>query len=122
MSAMNIIHYDFRLHDPMDEFREVLHHLEFIYNTGHLAIAGVLPADINIAVSNAMKVCKINNVDPADHFKSLYVFSIETGVTYCEWVMSRQGFALVVMNAPHTNATIARWQWEMVNAMEWQER
>ncbi len=118
MNTINIIRYDFRLHDQMAEFREKLHQMEFIYNTGHLAIAGVLPADINTAVRNAMKVCTINNVEPADHFRSLYVFNEKNHATYCEWLMSRQGFALVIINAPHTNATVARWQWELVNAMQ----
>jgi len=31
--------------------------------------------------------------------------------------MSRQGFTLVILNAPHSNTAIARWQWELVNTV-----
>jgi hypothetical protein len=118
MNTFNITRYDFKIHDSIDEFEEMLHHIEFTHSTGQLALAGLTPDDIDAAVGKAMKICRLNGIDPSEHFNSLYIFDEKNGDTYCEWRMTDQGFALAIINAAHTNTAIAHWQWEFVNAIK----
>jgi hypothetical protein len=114
----NLVKYDIRVHDWTDDLEEMVHSFDFTYTTGHLALAGLIPAEINTAVNKAMKVCRLNDIDSSQHFRSFYIFDENKHDTYCEWRMTKQGFALVIMNAPHTNESIARWQWEIVKSIK----
>ena len=118
MQTVNVIRYGIGLHNLADNFSDMLRSIEFIYSTRHLAAAGLTPAEIGIAITNAMKVCRINDIDPSDHFRTLYIFSEKNHDTYTEWRMTRQGFALSIMHAPNINPAIARWQWELVNLIQ----
>jgi hypothetical protein len=118
METLDLIRYDLKLHDYLDEFEEMLHDLEFTYNTTHLAMAGLPAAEIDMALRDAMKVCRMNGVHPSEHFRSIYIFDEKDGDTYCDWRMTDRGFALVIMNAPHTNKAIARWQWELSGVVQ----
>lgn len=117
MNTVNITRYEFITPGTPDDFIEALHSLQFKYNTTHLVLAGLQPDEITTAISKAMKVCRLNAIDTGDHFRSFYVFDENSGTTYCDWRMSREGFTLVIMNATHSNMTIARWQWELVNTI-----
>ena len=117
MRTVNITRYEITRPGILNDFEEVLHSLQFKYNTNQLVVAGLQPDEITMAMSRAMKVCRLNGIEVAEHFRSLYVFDENTGATYCDWRMSRQGFTLVILNAPHSNTAIARWQWELVNTV-----
>lgn len=121
MNDINITRYEISIHDASDDFEDILHGLNFRYNAGHLALSGLNADDINEAISKAMKVCMLNGIDTSDHFRSLYIFDEHTGSTFCDWRMTRQGFTLVVMNTPATNEAIARWQWELINNLRFDE-
>lgn len=114
---INISRYEITIPGTPEDFEEVLHSLEFKYNTGHLALSGLKPSEIRTSINRAMKVCRLNHIDTADHFRSMYIFDEKTGNTYCDWRMTRQGFTLVVMNTPAISPAIARWQWELINSM-----
>jgi hypothetical protein len=121
MDEINITRYEISIHDASDDFEDILHSLEFRYNAGHLALSGLQANEIRASISKAMKVCRLNGIDTSDHFRSLYIFDEKTGATYCDWRMTRQGFTLVVMNTPATNESIARWQWELINSLRFEE-
>jgi hypothetical protein len=114
METLSITLYDSKFSHELDDFADIIITAQFKYNTGHLLLAGLSSDDIGYAMGRAMKVCKMNGIDPRDHFRSLYVFDEKNSFTYCDWKMTREGFTLVVMNSPSTNEAIAHWQWEMV--------
>jgi hypothetical protein len=116
MESMTIARYQVATPSGLVDFTEMIRLIHLRYNTGHLVMAGVTPEEITMAINKAIQVCQLNGIDPAGHFHAMYVFNEKTHNTYYDWRMSRQGFALVLMNVPPVNSMIARWQWEMVNA------
>jgi hypothetical protein len=116
MESLNIARYQLATPSGLDDFTEMIRLIHLRYTTGHLVMAGVTPEEVSEAISKAMQVCHFNGIDPSGHFHAMYVFNEKTHNTYCDWRMSRQGFALVLMNVPAINSVIARWQWEMVNS------
>jgi hypothetical protein len=117
MHTVNISRYEIFTHGAPDDFEDILHSIEFKYTTRHLALSGLKEEQIEKAINRAMKVCRLNGIDTSDHFRSMYIFDEKSHVTYCDWHMTRQGLALVVINAPVISETIANWQWELVNCV-----
>lgn len=117
MSTTEIARYDIPVPDVLDDFAGIIHSIEFKFNTNHLLMAGIRPGEINEAVSRAMRVCRLNAVETTEHFRPLYIFDKDQGNTYCDWKMTRQGFTLVLMNAPVTHMAIAQWQWQVINTL-----
>ncbi len=117
MNTINISRYEITTSGILTDFEEIFHSAAFKYNTDHLAMSGLQPDEIMTAIGMAMKVCRLNQIDPAEHFRSLYIFDETSHNTYSDWRMTRQGFALVVINTPAHNTAIARWQWQLINSI-----
>src|SRR5687768_3418697 len=115
MDTISLLRYNMGISHEMEDFAEILHSIDFKYNTGHLVRAGLKASDIGPAINKAMKVCLLNNIDTWEHFRSLYVFDEKRGSIYCDWRMTKQGFTLAVLNAPEMHMAIAHWQWELIN-------
>ena len=121
MDTISLVRYGMTTSHELEDFTEILHSIDFKYNTRHLSLAGLRPEEINSAINKAMKVCLLNGIDAAEHFRSFYVFDGNRGSIYCDWRMTKQGFTLVVMNAPVLHMSIAHWQWEMVERISGME-
>jgi hypothetical protein len=118
MATVELIRYGFGLHSVADDFEDLLRSLELTYSTRHLAAAGLTASEIGMAITAAIRVCRLNQIDPTNHFRSRYIFDERKHDLYTEWRMTRQGFALAIMHAPNITPAIARWQWELVNGVE----
>jgi hypothetical protein len=118
MSTLHIARYEVVNHHELDDFVEALHHIQFKYSSRQLMLAGLSPDDIPAAIGRAMKVCRLNDVDTTDHFRTMYVFNKQTGTTYRDWRMTREGFMLAIMNTPANTLQLARWQWELITSLE----
>jgi hypothetical protein len=116
MNIFNITRYEIPAHNEADDFIEALHSVEFKYTTRQLIVAGVQPDEILHSINKAIKVCRLNLVDPSDYFRSCYVFDESSGNLYCDWRMTREGFMLTIMNTPATNTAIAHWQMRLAKA------
>lgn len=117
MDTINIRRYEFGNSEILETFEDVIHSAAYKYTTRHLALSGMEAQDILAAIGKAVKVCRLNGIDPSEHFRSIYIFDEGNHNTYCDWRMTRQGFALVVINTPATNAAIASWQWQLINSV-----
>ncbi len=53
------------------------------------------------AFQKALEVCSYAGINPADHFRQVYAYDTETGMMYTDWVMSRKGLRLIIMQYPH---------------------
>jgi hypothetical protein len=117
METVNITRYEVTMPGALDDFTEMVHQLQLKYSTGNLALAGLKADEVSCAVSRAMRICRLNDIDTRDHFRSLYIFDGKSGTVFCDWRMSRQGFMLALMNAPNCNPAIAYWQWELIGSV-----
>lgn len=101
----------------IDDFIDMLHAVEFKYTTEHLLKAGLRVDDLNMAINNAIKSCRLNGIDTEDHFRICYIFAESDQSVHWEWRFTKEGFTLIMMNAPCMGPTMAKWQWMMVNSL-----
>ncbi len=97
----------------IDEFDEALRYQDLRYQLRHLWQAGFSPADnIQQALQRAIEVCRMANINPREHFRPLYVFDSVTGNVSVDWMMSKRGFTLLMLQLPATEQT-ASWWWQL---------
>jgi hypothetical protein len=98
------------------EFEEALNHSTLRYSMRHIVLTGIdSQENMMNALRKSMKICALAGVNSKHHFKQIYVFDAATGVVHADWLMSKKGFNLMIMQAPSLNEPIARWLWELVN-------
>jgi hypothetical protein len=96
-------------YSAVEEFEEALRYKALCYNMRHLLLTGIInQEDVLAALQKAIQICKLAGINSADHFKPLYVFDVATGVTYTDWLMSKKGFSLIMMQLP-LNEQTAHW-------------
>ncbi len=98
-----------------NELEEALRNSSFRYSLRQLNALGVgSSADLGSALQQAMHVCALGGFWGADHFKPVYVVDAETGETRVDWLMSKMGFNLTIMQLPVSENT-ARWLCELAD-------
>ncbi len=99
----------------IDEFDEALRYRELRFQLRHLLQAGFSPtSNISEALQKAMEVCRLAGINPREHFRPLYVFDAVTGNLTLDWMMSKRGFTLLLMQLPATELT-ACWLWKLAD-------
>jgi len=68
---------------------------------------------IQEALQKSLEVCCLLGIKSERHFKKIYVFDAMVGSLQADWIMSRNGFNLMVMQIPSINPEIAQWLWEL---------
>jgi hypothetical protein len=115
MDTINIIPYHRgHVHIAIAGFEETMHHSRLHYSMRHLVSLGITSKEtFSETLERAMQVCNYAGINIAHHFLQIYVFDAETGTIDADWLMSRRGFKLIVMQYPHMNEQLAQWLWEL---------
>jgi hypothetical protein len=96
------------------DFEEALYDSMLLYSLRHLAFTGHAPTQSMLdTLQKALQVCYLAGINSKQHFKQIYVFDVNTGQLYVDWLMSKKGFNLMVMQSPSLNHDMARWLWEL---------
>lgn len=96
------------------DFEEALYDSMLRYSLRHLAFTGhVSNQSIVDTLQKALIVCSLAGINSQHHFKQIYVFDAHTGALYVDWLMSKKGFNLMIMQTPSLNQEMARWLWEL---------
>ena len=96
------------------DFEEALYDSMLLYSLRHLAFTGRVPNQSMLdTLQKALQVCYLAGINSKQHFKQIYVFDAGTGQLYIDWLMSKKGFNLMVMQSPALNQDMARWLWEL---------
>lgn len=114
MSTINIIpyHSDYS-HHSLADFEEILHYSMLRYSMLHLIHEGITSRDsFNEALQKAIKVCTYAGIDMSLHFKQVYAYDTESGVMDIDWIMSKRGLKLIILQYPELNKQLAQWLWE----------
>ena len=115
MTTINIVPYSAD-QSPyvIAEFEEVLRHSALCYSMRHLIQAGISSQEsFDAALVKSMEICNYAGINIAHHFKQIFVCDMAAGTMYTDWIMSKKGFKLVLMQYPQVNEQIAHWIWEM---------
>lgn len=116
METYSITVYETRqVNAALDDFNEALRYQDLCYSMRDILLTGAATLeDLNEALQKSMQVCSLAEISSVEHFKPLYVFDPDTGITHTDWLMSKKGFCLMMMHLP-LNAQTARWLWELAD-------
>lgn len=115
MEVLHIVHYsNYSTLSGLDEFEEALGYSMRCYSMRHLLLAGLMSQeDFGIALQKSMQVCAFAGIESKAHFKKIYVSDSKTGAIYSDWLMSKKGFNLLIMQSPSLNEQTAHWLWKL---------
>ena len=82
----------------------------------HLLLTGTMSQeDFAEALQKSMQVCAFAGIDTKAHFKKIYVSDSKTGAIYSDWLMSKKGFNLMIMQCQSLNEQSAHWLWKLAD-------
>ena len=97
-----------------NEFEDAVYHSARSYSMQHLIVAGITSQeDILKALQRAMKVCSLAGIDARLHFEKIFVYDVNNETIYTDWLMTKKGFNLILIQYPLLNEKIARWLLEI---------
>jgi hypothetical protein len=82
-----------------------LHHLTFV---GDISNESILDA-----LGKSIKICDCAGENSKNHFKQIYVFDKDSDSMHIDWMMSKTGFNLLILQIPSLNNKIAKWIWNL---------
>jgi len=96
------------------EFEEALHHSMLQYSLQHLPIIEDIEQEkIMEALQKSILICSLAGIESKQHFKRRYIFNENTATLHIDWLMSKKGLNVMVMQIPIVNEQMARWLWEL---------
>ena len=117
MKTHYVIHHPSGKHSfASSEFEEALYASMLRYSLRHLTLSGNMSQEhITEALQKALQVCYLAGINSKYHYKQIYVFDTTTGVLYIDWLMSKKGFNLMMMQFSSFNENMARWLWQLAD-------
>jgi hypothetical protein len=68
----------------------------FTHSIRHLSIIGnFTPESIFTAMQKSFEICQLIGVNAKHHFKKVFVYDAQMGVTSIDWLMSKKGYHLM---------------------------
>ena len=116
MKTVNISRYPSCKHQFAScGLEDVFYNSKLTYSIRQLSFADNFSTDtiIEEALQKSLEVCYLLGINSRHHFKKVYVYDEKIGVLQIDWLMSRNGFNLMVMQMPTLNEKMARWLWEL---------
>ena len=100
---------------PSNDFAEAYIHSTLKYSLRHLLYIeeNVSREDMLEALHKSLLICCLTGVKVAHHFKQIYVFDAETNLLQSDWLMSRNGLNLMIIQMPGLNINKAKWIWRL---------
>ena len=96
------------------DFEEAFYNSKLNYSLRHLAFDKNISQEIiTEALQKSLQICVLAVVNSKHHFKKIFVFDVNTKSLYEDWLMSKKGFNLMIMQIPLQNKNIATWLWKL---------
>ena len=112
-----IIHYSIAHQLSPGAFEDAYYNSRLRHSLRQLAtIENISEEFILEALQKALEACRMLGIKSERHFKKIYVFDETIGTLHTDWMMSRNGFNLMVMQIPSMNTKIAQWLWELAES------
>jgi hypothetical protein len=96
---------------------DVFYNSKLTYSIRQLSVLDGYSTELIVeAFQKSLRVCYLLGINSNHHFKKVYVYDTKMGVLQIDWLMSRNGFNLMVMQMPSLNEKMARWLWALSNS------
>lgn len=98
------------------DFEEMMHDVKLIYSLNQLSFLRYV-ADENIieALQKSLMTCHLVGENSKRHFKQIYVFDDCQGVMHIDWLISKKGINLMIMQMKTIDKNRASWLWKMAD-------
>ncbi|MEO8759447.1 MAG: hypothetical protein ABI448_01050 [Bacteroidia bacterium] len=98
------------------KFEEDFYNSKLTYSIRHLSLIGnIKEENINEAIKKSLQICRLAGINSQYHFKKIYVFDANSQTLYTDWLMSKNGLNLMMMQLNNINEKKAQWLWELSN-------
>ncbi len=99
-----------------NDFEDAFYASKLKYSLRHLVFSkDISPEMIAEALKKSLQICYLANINSKHHFKQIFVFDTNTGILYADWLMSKKGFNLMIMQIPLQHENLARWLWQLAD-------
>jgi hypothetical protein len=117
MKRNQIIHYfQYKNQMAISDFEEMIHDAHLIYSLNQLNHLRYI-SDENIidALQKSLLICTLIGETSKKHFKQIYVFDDSQGVMQIDWLLSKKGVHLLLLQMKTIDKSRAHWLWEMAD-------
>ncbi|MEZ4933113.1 MAG: hypothetical protein R2788_13455 [Saprospiraceae bacterium] len=114
MMNLAIYHSNETVNEILEEFIDAYYGQRMHYFASDLLKEDFTPEEIMTSVRRAMSICRAAGVDVRPHFNLVYTTLEGAIIKDCK--LSKFSYALVLLNGPSNNATVADWQVQLVNS------
>ncbi len=117
MKAKHIYYYpEIEHHFKSNQFEDDYYDSLLCYSLQHLKfIDNVAQDDIRDAIQKSINICNMAGINSKHHFKKVFVYDANTNTLHIDWLISKKGFNLMVMQIQSLNEKLARWLWQLAN-------
>ncbi len=99
------------------QIEEALYDSLLHYSLQHLKVVGNISQETILnSLKKSLQICSLLGINSKYHFKQIYVFDAEFDILKIEWLMSKKGFNLMIMQISPMNKKMARWLWELTDS------
>ena len=115
MRTVSIIPYSVNnLKSVTSDFEEAFYHSQLVYSLNQLKFIGSASEEKTLEVLHqALVICQMLGINSRHHFKKIYVFDSTQNTIIIDWLMSKSGINLMVMQTQDLTKHRAAWLWEL---------
>lgn len=117
MKRDQIIHnLQYKNQMAISDFEEMIYDVHLIYSLNQLNYLRYI-SDENIIESlrKSLMICNLIGENSKRHFKQIYVFDDSQGVMHIDWLISKKGIHLMLLQMKTIDKNMARWIWKMAD-------
>ena len=117
MKTNHITHYaSNKNQSSLNEFEEAFYDSMLLYSLRHLTFIGSVSEENTMeALQKSLQVCYLAGINSKCHFKQIFVFDVAIGTLRFDWLMSKTGFNLMIIQVPLASEEMALWLWKLAD-------
>lgn len=99
-----------------NKFEETMNTNNLLYSFRNLSSLDEIPQECILdALQKSIQICFLAGIEVSHHFKQIYVYDSTIDTLQVDWLISKNGFNLMLMHIPSLNKKRATWLWELAN-------
>jgi len=93
---------------------DILNEAMLLYSLQHVVKITQLPqAEIMASLNKALRICYLAGVNSRHHFKQIFLYDLTKGIVQIDWMLSKTGLNLVIIQIASADEKMAVWLWKL---------